>query len=147
MAGKTTSKSTTKEAPGVTAKKATTPSKSAATTPAAPAAAPKSTPPAPVAKALPTAAAKKTKPETPTVEFSLDAPDALTVVVTGDFNAWNLSEHQAKRNKNGVWKKKIALTPGRHEYLFLVDGHWWTDPLNPETATNPFGTVNSVLEV
>ena len=88
-----------------------------------------------------------TKPELPPSEFRLYAPEAQEVMVTGDFNNWDQEEHRAKRGKDGVWKKKIVLAPGRYEYLFLVDGQWWTDPENPATAENPFGTVNSVREI
>lgn len=159
MAGKTTSTTTPKSAAAATAKKMA-PAATPVAKPATPAAAPKAAP-APAAKAAepakPAAPAKtkaapksadpKVNPAPPATEFSLNAPDAKAVVVTGSFNDWNQEEHQAKRNKNGVWKVKVALPPGRYEYLFLVDGNWWTDPENPTTVWNSFGSANSVLEV
>lgn len=153
MAGKTTIKTTTKAAATPTATKAApaapkaTPTAKPAPTPAAAKAAP---PPAAKAPPPPKPAApatKKAKAEPPATEFSLHAPDAKEVVVTGSFNDWNKEEHHAKRNKNGLWKAKVTLPPGRYEYLFLVDGNWWTDPENPTTVWNSFGTANSVLEV
>jgi hypothetical protein len=41
----------------------------------------------------------------------------------------------------------LAVQPGRHEYLFVVDGQWVPDPKAPETVPNPFGGRNSVLVV
>ncbi len=47
----------------------------------------------------------------------------------------------------GRWLKELVLPPGRYEYLFVADGHWLTDPQAHDTATNPFGGVNSVVTV
>lgn len=48
----------------------------------------------------------------------------------------------------GKWVTDLSLLPGRYEYLFFVNGNYWTcDPKAREYASNPFGGYNSVLEV
>ncbi len=88
-----------------------------------------------------------TRKTSPSTQFKLFAPDAGEVCLTGDFNNWSTSEFKARRFKDGTWGKMVELKPGRYEYLFLVDGQWWSDPENPNRAANPFGTENSVVTV
>jgi len=38
------------------------------------------------------------------------------------------------------------VTPGEHQYRFLIDGNWYTDP-STEHTLSPFGSENSVLRV
>jgi len=45
------------------------------------------------------------------------------------------------------WEKRLALTPGRHEYKFIVNGVWIHNPDAPENVPNCHGTLNSVVEV
>ena len=80
-------------------------------------------------------------------EFTIMAPDAREVFITGDFNNWNPSEHCMRKFKDGKYAKKLKLKPGRYEYQFVVDGQWWTDPTNPNRQPNSFGSENSVIEV
>jgi hypothetical protein len=41
----------------------------------------------------------------------------------------------------------VALTPGRHEYAFIVDGKRWViDPLAVKSSDD-FGTESSVIRV
>ena len=92
-------------------------------------------------------ATKAVKKSSPSTEFTLFAPDASEVYLTGDFNNWNTTELKARRFKDGTWKKMVQLKPGHYEYLFLVDGQWWTDPENPSRITNQFGSENSVVVI
>ncbi len=48
---------------------------------------------------------------------------------------------------DGRWVKKLALSPGTYEYCFVVDGVWKPDPQASETFPNPFGGLNTVLNV
>jgi 1,4-alpha-glucan branching enzyme len=80
-------------------------------------------------------------------EFALEAPGATQVVVTGSFCGWQASGLALKKDKKGVWRAKVSLAPGRHEYRFVVDGVWRDDPACTEHATNPYGTDNCVLYV
>lgn len=48
------------------------------------------------------------------IEFSLLAPSAQSVFLAGEFNQWDLSSHPLKRDKNGMWKISVNLTPGQY---------------------------------
>jgi len=94
--------------------------------------------------------ASKTKKQTiPSTEFCLFAPDVNEVYLAGDFNSWrpDEKEYRMRKFKDGVWKKKVQLKPGRYEYQFVVDGQWWADPANDNRVTNEYCTVNCVIEV
>jgi 1,4-alpha-glucan branching enzyme len=102
------------------------------------------------AKKTPTikpAAATKAKASTPAIEFTLSAPEAKEVFLVGDFNDWNPTEYRLRRYKDGIYKKKLQLKPGRYQYLFRVDGEWRPDPDHSERISNPFGSENSVITV
>jgi 1,4-alpha-glucan branching enzyme len=75
-------------------------------------------------------------------EFSLVAPQAGSVFLSGDFNLWNHSSHPLKKGKDGKWKISLPLSPGPYQYRFLVDGKWQNDPSSLECVANPFGTLN-----
>jgi 1,4-alpha-glucan branching enzyme len=101
--------------------------------------------------------AKKKTTSTPTprprpagkkkVTFSLAAPEAQTVLVSGTFCDWQLDRHPLKKDRKGNWKTIISLAPGRYEYRFLVDGAWHDDPQCPERVANSYGSLNCVVEV
>lgn len=78
-------------------------------------------------------------------DFKLFAPAAQEVFLSGDFCNWQGDDCPMRRLKDGSWKKSLKLNPGRYEYRFVVDGHWWTDPENPDRQENPYGQHNSVL--
>jgi len=75
-------------------------------------------------------------------EFSLLAPSAQSVFLSGDFNQWDLSSTPLRRDKNGMWKMSLNLYPGQYEYRFFVDGEWQNDPSCCDFVDNPFGTSN-----
>ncbi|MCB9770948.1 MAG: AAA family ATPase [Candidatus Omnitrophica bacterium] len=79
--------------------------------------------------------------------FSLDAPDARSVYVTGSFNDWSLDEKCRMRLESGRWLVDVGLRPGVHKYQFIVDGRWREDPANPRQERNSFGDINSLVEV
>ena len=81
------------------------------------------------------------------VEFTFRAPEARKVCIAGKFNAWNTSSMPMKKGKDGTWRIKLKLPPGKHEYKYFVDGDWVSDRLCPELVPNPFGTDNSVISV
>ena len=74
-------------------------------------------------------------------------PDAKQVCVAGSFNGWKPETTPLSPKGNGQWVGDLAVKPGRHEYLFVVDGQWMPDPGAKETVPNPFGGRNSVLIV
>jgi len=74
-------------------------------------------------------------------------PEAKTVFVAGSFNQWKPEATPLVPKGNGKWVGDLAVKPGRHEYLFVVDGQWMPDPKARESVVNPFGGKNSVLVV
>lgn len=82
-------------------------------------------------------------PPTTKATFTLNGfPNAKTVSVAGTFNSW--SDQSTPLIKQGKsWVATVEMEPGRHEYKFIVDGKWITDPSNPET-TGAGQYVNSV---
>ena len=82
-----------------------------------------------------------------TVRLEIYAPTAHEVYVAGSFNDWRPSATAMLAADGGLWARDLALAPGKYEYLFLVDGKWIADPSAKEYAPNPFGGVNSLLQV
>ena len=80
------------------------------------------------------------------VEFILEMPNASSVAVAGTFNNWDGQRTPMIRDGAG-WKASLSLSPGRYEYRFVVDGQWVSDPKARESATNEFGSTNSVLVI
>jgi 1,4-alpha-glucan branching enzyme len=81
------------------------------------------------------------------IEFRFHAPDAKSVGVAGSFNGWDPTQTPLRRRFGGDWRAALKLTPGRHEYRFVADGKWFTDPGADETGPNPYGGCNSVRVV
>jgi 1,4-alpha-glucan branching enzyme len=101
------------------------------------------------AKARPakTVAIKPEAPKLGRVSFEFVQPDAKSVYVAGSFNEWKPEMAPLAPMGNGRWVGDLTLTPGRHEYLFVVDGEWIPDPNAKESVQNPFGGRNSILGV
>ena len=81
------------------------------------------------------------------IALKLRAPAAKKVFVAGSFNGWQVGTTPLRPAHGGEWQGELKLTPGRYEYLFVVDGTWLPDPAAREAAPNPFGGWNSVLSV
>ena len=79
--------------------------------------------------------------------FSFVAPDAKTVYVAGEFNNWARDDTSLLENKQGVWMRQVGLRPGKYRYRFVVDDNWKEDPNNPENIKNPFGELDSVIDI
>ncbi|HSM36395.1 MAG TPA: glycogen-binding domain-containing protein [Longimicrobiales bacterium] len=80
------------------------------------------------------------------VHFRLDAPEATSVSLAGDFTGWEPS-YELYQTAPGVWTVSVALDPGVHDYAFVVDGERWTpDPL-AASVDDGFGGVNSRLSI
>ena len=85
---------------------------------------------------------------TDAVLFSTLYPRAQSVQIAGDFNNWQPENAPMEKiGANGVWQIKLPLTLGKYRYRFVVDGQWQQDPYNEQTELNPFGELNSVIEV
>jgi len=79
--------------------------------------------------------------------FSIAAPQAKSVYLVGEFNDWKQDDSALMQRDNGLWTKKISLAPGKYRYRFVVDDDWLEDPRNTQKAENPFGGMDSLLEV
>ena len=75
-------------------------------------------------------------------------PRATSVQIAGDFNNWQPEQTQlSKVNGNGAWQIKLPMAKGKYRYRLVVDGIWQQEPYNEQRELNPFGEMNSVLEV
>jgi 1,4-alpha-glucan branching enzyme len=90
---------------------------------------------------------KPIQPKTKQVAFRWTIMGANTVNVAGEFNNWDRQAHPLKKAKDGTWKVTLRLKPGSYEYMFVVDGQWRDDPLNPNRVPDPLGGFNSACEV
>lgn len=80
------------------------------------------------------------------VHFRLDAPEASSVSLAGDFTSWEPA-YELHQAAPGVWTVSVPLAPGVHDYAFVVDGERWTpDPL-AAAVDDGFGGVNSRLSI
>jgi chromosome partitioning protein len=75
-------------------------------------------------------------------------PRAEKVQIAGDFNNWQPGKTEMEKvGESGVWQARIKIPQGRHKYRMVVDGKWQQDPYNEHTEPNPFGELNSIVEV
>lgn len=74
-------------------------------------------------------------------------PDAR-VSIAGEFNDWSPSATPMRfNNRVGVHEAVVELSPGQHRYRLIIDGKWTADPYNPQSAPNPFGQTDSIIDV
>lgn len=82
------------------------------------------------------------------VIFGTHAPGARRVSIAGNFNKWSTDLHVMRRGSlDGDFELLVPLAPGRYTYRLVVDGRWQHDPANKVVETNPYGELNSVVEV
>jgi hypothetical protein len=83
------------------------------------------------------------------VQFVFASPAASTVTVAGDFNDWDvITTPLTDTDGDGVWTGRVALRPGLHKYMFVVDGEKWiTDPQADSYVDDGFGMRNAVLSI
>lgn len=88
-------------------------------------------------------------PGTILVRFELRLPQAERVALAGTFNGWSDSSIVfARAGEADQWTVTVALTPGRYQYLFVVDGERWVpDPKAHAQIEDEFGQMNSLLVV
>jgi 1,4-alpha-glucan branching enzyme len=82
------------------------------------------------------------------VRFSLEQPAAHAVAVAGTFNGWSRTAHPMTRDgARGHWTAVIALPPGEHLFMYVVDGAWVTPPQATDFVDDGFGARNGVVVV
>jgi 1,4-alpha-glucan branching enzyme len=83
-----------------------------------------------------------------TISFQLTAEPGIEVFVAGSFNNWDPKQYPLRDNPDGGhYKTKLVLSPGRHEYKFIVSGEWRADANCPDWVPNDQGSLNSVIVV
>jgi len=75
------------------------------------------------------------------------APEARTVGVAGSFNRWDLQANMLTHTAADEWSIRLMLKSRQYEYRFVVDGVWADDPQAAQRVPNPYGGLNSVLNV
>ena len=82
------------------------------------------------------------------VLFVQPLSEAGSVSIAGDFNDWDPACTALRRDEDlGVWQTCVPIAPGRYRYRIVVDDQWVQDPYNTYVEANPFGELNSVVEV
>ena len=71
--------------------------------------------------------------------FTLKATDASRVCLAGDFNEWKVCEAPMEHVGGDTWSITIELPRGRHEYMFVIDDQWVTDPNAMGYSDDGFG--------
>jgi chromosome partitioning protein len=80
--------------------------------------------------------------------FVAHAPGARQVLLAGDFNEWKPDRNpMMPAAQNGDFRTLLRLSPGIYRYRLVIDGDWRHDPANTYVEANPFGGLNSVVEV
>jgi hypothetical protein len=101
-----------------------------------------------VAPATASAGATAGRDTVQVVRFVFVDPSAKRVELVGDFNEWAKGTTQLTHSgAPGVWAVSVPLSPGRHEYAFIINGsRWVADPFAPKSSDD-FGTESSVIRV
>ena len=81
------------------------------------------------------------------MRFSIAPPDARTVTLAGSFNEWSTTSHPLSRQPSGIWTIVVALPPGEHLFMFVVDGQWVSPPVADDYADDGFGKRNGIVVV
>lgn len=81
------------------------------------------------------------------VTFRFDGRRVLgahVVALVGSFNRWDTAVHRLRREQDGWWTITVELAPGEYEYLLLVDGVPWNDPLDDGRKASEWGGQYSI---
>jgi len=82
------------------------------------------------------------------VMFTVHAPGASNVSLAGDFNNWSPdATPMVQQDRGDCFRALLPLAPGRYLYRYVIDGQWRKDDHNDYVEANPFGELNSVVEV
>jgi len=82
------------------------------------------------------------------VRFVLIRPKAHSVTLAGSFNQWSAFSHPLARDARGEWTLVVALPPGEHLFMYVVDGaQWISPPLAQDYVDDGFGSKNGVVIV
>jgi hypothetical protein len=71
------------------------------------------------------------------VTFRLRTAPGSAVSLAGDFNHWDPYWDPLRETSTGLFTITLRVPPGRHYYVFIVDGRRVVDPFNSESAYDP----------
>jgi hypothetical protein len=87
-------------------------------------------------------------PATVQVRFVIEARGAHRVALAGDFNDWRTDDVVlVPVDGVGRFAAIVPLPRGDHEYMFVIDGRWVTDPAAEERRPDGFGRENALLRL
>lgn len=88
----------------------------------------------------------KTKPVCK-VTFSVEAKEATSAAVIGDFNGWNPADGILSKLKTGTFKNTFDLPKdASYEFKYVIDGVYVNEPESDSFVFNEFaGAENGVL--
>ena len=82
------------------------------------------------------------------VVFTYRDPFAEKVQIAGDFSNWEpIDDVMVLRQDRVTWEGSLRLESGTHQYKFIVDGKWKSDPCNVAATTDEVGAGNSLVTV
>ncbi|MFA5093342.1 MAG: AAA family ATPase [Candidatus Omnitrophota bacterium] len=90
---------------------------------------------------------KENLPKMGGITLTVKAPQAKEVYIAGEFNNWKLDDNSRMERSNGCWTKRLSLDKGKYRYRFVIDGTWSEDPVNPLKQMNPYGAMDSLIEI
>jgi hypothetical protein len=76
------------------------------------------------------------------VQFRLQIPDAVDVRLAGTFTNWE-PRYQLHEGTPGIWTITLPLSPGVHDYVFVVNGQQWVADPHAAQVDDGFGGTNS----
>ncbi len=81
------------------------------------------------------------------ITFRFHAPDASSIEVIGDFNAWLPGSNSLRGpDQQGKWRALITIPLGMHrsEYIYLVDGQRRVLDTTQPVISDDFGGKNNI---
>ena len=88
------------------------------------------------------------KVATKVVKFAVRGEKGKAVYLAGDFNEWDpKAKKMAYKARKGAYEVEVKLSRGEHQYKFVIDGTWCTDPENIHAVRNDCGSFNSLIDV
>jgi len=75
--------------------------------------------------------------------FLCDEQNANCVQLSGSFTNWQL---HSMFKEGTEWVNKLQISPGRHQFKFVIDGCWKHDESIP-TVTDEHGNINNIVDI
>ncbi|MDY7108018.1 MAG: AAA family ATPase [Planctomycetota bacterium] len=80
------------------------------------------------------------------VRFIQPSSGGEAIFIAGDFNNWSPTATRLAHDPAlGVAEAVVPMSPGRHAYRLVIDGHWRADPYNDRQEPNEHGEYNSIV--